>query len=57
MWREDEPPPAPLLLRPPRVVRVDGKRAMSYWDNAWVLLAAILFLGAEWALRRTWGFW
>ena len=57
VWREDEPPPAPLLLRPPRVVRVDGKRAMSYWDNAWVLLAAILFLGAEWALRRKWGFW
>lgn len=56
-WREDEAPPSPLSLRPPRVVRVDGKRAMSYWDNAWVLIAALLFLGAEWALRRRWGFW
>jgi uncharacterized membrane protein len=56
VWGAEDPPPSPLRLRPPRVVRVDRKRAMGYWDNALVLLAAVLFLGAEWMLRRRWGF-
>jgi uncharacterized membrane protein len=55
-WRASEPPPSDLALRPPRVVRVDRKHAMSYWDNVLVLLAAIAFLAAEWVLRRRWGF-
>jgi uncharacterized membrane protein len=54
-WRDNEAPPARLALRPPRVVRIDSKHAMGYWDHAWVLAAAILFLGAEWWLRRRFG--
>jgi hypothetical protein len=56
MWRAEESPPSDLALRPPRVVRVDQKRAMGYWDNAFVLLLAVVFLGGEWALRRRWGY-
>jgi uncharacterized membrane protein len=56
VWRAEETPPRDLPLRPPRVVRVDRKRAVGYWDNIVVLLLAIAFLGAEWMLRRRWGF-
>jgi uncharacterized membrane protein len=56
VWKAEEAPPRDLPLRPPRVVRVDRKRATGYWDNLVVLLLAIAFLGAEWMLRRRWGF-
>lgn len=56
VWGEDDSPPSDLPLRPPRVIRIDQKRATGYWDNSLVLFAAILFLGAEWMLRRRWGY-
>ena len=45
-----------LSLHPPRVVRVNQHRDVELWAGWWVLLVAALCLGANWALRRRWGY-
>jgi hypothetical protein len=45
-----------LAFHPPRVVRVNKHRDLELWSGWWVLLVAALCLGANWALRRHWGY-
>jgi hypothetical protein len=40
----------------PDIVEIDRRRNIELWDNAWALVAAILLLGLEWALRRRSGY-
>jgi uncharacterized membrane protein len=41
-----------LLFAPPRVVRIDRKSDVELWSRPHLLVLALLFFGAEWALRR-----
>jgi len=34
--------------------RIETRRQIPLWDRPWVLLGFVLFLGAEWLLRRLW---
>jgi hypothetical protein len=45
-----------LTFHPPRVVRVNKHRDLELWSGWWVLLVAAACLGANWALRRRWGY-
>ena len=47
---------AGLEFTPPRVVRVDRRSDIEIWSRPHLLLLALAFLGAEWALRRRRGF-
>jgi hypothetical protein len=47
---------ADLPFTPPRVVRVDRRSDIEIWSRPHLLLLALGFLGAEWALRRRRGF-
>ena len=40
----------------PDVVEVDRRRNVELWDNVWAMIAGIVILGAEWALRRRRGY-
>jgi hypothetical protein len=51
---EKELPTFPL--REPEVVEVGARKDRPIWDTPWALLVLIGALGAEWALRRRWGF-
>ena len=48
--------PADLAFLPPRVVRIDRRSDIEVWSRPHLLLLALAFLGAEWALRRRRGF-
>ncbi len=48
--------PADLPLAEPRVVRVDRRTDVELWSRPWLLIAALLFLGLEWALRGRIGY-
>jgi uncharacterized membrane protein len=47
---------ADLPFAPPRVVRVDRRSDIEIWSRPHLLILALAFLGAEWALRRRRGF-
>ena len=47
-------PDFPLVQ--PDVVEVGSRKDLPVWDRPWPLFILILALGAEWALRRRWGF-
>lgn len=40
----------------PEVVEVGARKDVPVWDQPWALIVLVLALGAEWALRRRWGF-
>jgi uncharacterized membrane protein len=40
----------------PEVVEVDRRRNIELWDNAWALVALVVILAADWALRRRSGY-
>jgi uncharacterized membrane protein len=46
-----------LRLADPEVVEIGRRKAVPIWDRAWYLLGLALALGAEWVLRRRWGYW
>jgi uncharacterized membrane protein len=46
-----------LRLTDPEVVEVGRRRSVPIWDRAWLLAALALTLGAEWVLRRRFGYW
>jgi hypothetical protein len=46
-----------VALSEPEVVEVGRRRDVPLWDRAWSLLGLCLSLGAEWVLRRRWGWW
>jgi uncharacterized membrane protein len=48
--------PADLPLAEPRIVRVDRRTDIELWSRPWLLLAALCFLGLEWALRGRIGY-
>jgi hypothetical protein len=48
--------PDDLPFEPPRVVRALRLRNLEIWSRPHLLALALLFLGAEWALRRRRGF-
>lgn len=52
----DERVPA-LALADPEVVEIGRRKALPLWDRVWYLGALALALGAEWVLRRRWGYW
>ena len=47
---------AGLAFHPPRVVKVNKHRDVELWSRWWVLAIAAVCLGANWALRRRWGY-
>jgi len=49
-----EVPDLPMI--PPQVVEVGARKDRPIWDRPWPLLVLVLALGAEWVLRRRWGF-
>ena len=46
-----------LRLADPEVVEIGRRKAVPIWDRAWYLVALAAALGAEWVLRRRWGYW
>jgi uncharacterized membrane protein len=44
--------PQDLALLAPRIVRVDRRSDVELWSQPYLLVLALAFLGAEWALRR-----
>lgn len=48
--------PEDLPLNEPRIVRVDRRSELELWSRPWLLVLALLLLGAEWALRQKWGY-
>jgi uncharacterized membrane protein len=48
--------PSDLALAEPRIVRVDRRTDVELWSRPWLLFAALLFLGLEWALRGRIGY-
>jgi uncharacterized membrane protein len=47
---------ADLGFRPAEVARVNRRRDVPLWATWWTLGGAALLLGAEWWLRRRWGY-
>jgi uncharacterized membrane protein len=45
-----------LPLRDPRRVEVGHRKSEPFWDRWPFLAAVVLFAGAEWFLRRRWGY-
>jgi uncharacterized membrane protein len=45
-----------LSFREPRVLQVNWQRDVELWSRWWSLLLVVLLLGAEWALRRRFGY-
>ena len=46
-----------LRLTDPEVVEIGRRKDVPIWDRWWYLAALALTLGAEWVLRRRWGYW
>jgi hypothetical protein len=46
-----------VKLSDPEVVEVGRRRDVPIWDRLWFLAGLCLTLGAEWVLRRRWGYW
>jgi hypothetical protein len=46
-----------LSLKDPEVVEVGRRRAVPIWDRWWTIVGLAALLGAEWVLRRRWGYW
>ncbi len=46
-----------LALTDPEVVEVGRRKDQPIWDRWWFLAALAATLGAEWVLRRRWGYW
>jgi hypothetical protein len=46
-----------LAVQDPEVVEVGRRRAVTIWDRWWTIAGLAALLGAEWALRRRWGYW
>ncbi|BDG08137.1 glutamine amidotransferase [Anaeromyxobacter paludicola] len=46
-----------LPLADPEVVEVGRRKDVPIWDRGWFLAALCLTLGAEWILRRRFGWW
>jgi len=49
VWQE-------LRVVDPEVVEIARRRNVELWDNGWALLAGVLLLAADWALRRRRGY-
>jgi len=45
----------PAFLEP-KILRVTAREELELWNLPWVLLAAVALMGAEWWLRRRYGF-
>ena len=45
-----------LAFRQPRVLQVNWRRDEELWNRWWFLLLAVTLLGAEWLLRRKFGY-
>jgi hypothetical protein len=45
-----------LALIDPDVVEVDRRRNIELWDNAWALIAGVVLLALDWAIRRRRGY-
>jgi uncharacterized membrane protein len=45
-----------MSLVEPEVVEVGARKDRPIWDNAWPLVLLVFAAGAEWALRRRWGY-
>jgi hypothetical protein len=54
--RVDQTMPA-VNLAEPEVVEVGRRKDVPIWDRAWLLALLVGTLGAEWILRRRWGYW
>ncbi|WP_428266815.1 hypothetical protein [Haliangium sp.] len=48
--------PEDLPFAPPRIVRVDRRADVELWSRPLLLILALLFLAAEWVLRRRSGY-
>ena len=48
--------PSTIAQREQDVTRIENKRDMPLWDNAFVLAAMLLLFGAEWSIRRQRGY-
>lgn len=46
-----------LALTDPEVVEIGRRKDQPIWDRWWYLAALTVTLGAEWVLRRRWGYW
>jgi hypothetical protein len=46
-----------VRLRDPDVIEVGRRKDVPVWDRGWYLALLVLTLGAEWTLRRRWGYW
>jgi len=46
-----------LAMTDPEVVEIGRRKDVPIWDRWWYLAALALALGAEWVLRRRWGYW
>ncbi len=46
-----------VRLTEPEVVEVGQRKEVPIWDRIWSLAALATTLGAEWILRRRWGYW
>jgi uncharacterized membrane protein len=46
-----------LRMADPEVVEIGRRRDLPIWDRWWWLVALAASLGAEWVLRRRWGYW
>ncbi|HSN92177.1 MAG TPA: hypothetical protein VLS93_13180, partial [Anaeromyxobacteraceae bacterium] len=46
-----------LRLADPEVVEIGRRKDVPIWDRWWWLAALAAALGAEWVLRRRWGYW
>ena len=45
-----------LPFRDPRRVEIGQRQSKPLWDQLWAILALAGVLGAEWTLRRRWGY-
>jgi uncharacterized membrane protein len=45
-----------LPLSKPEVVEVDKRRHIDFWDNGWAMFVILLLFCADWALRRSRGY-
>ena len=45
-----------LTFRPPRILQVNWRRDEELWNRWWFLVLAVALLGAEWFLRRRYGY-
>jgi hypothetical protein len=46
-----------VRLRDPEVIEIGRRKDVPIWDRGWFLALLVATLGAEWILRRRWGYW